>query len=237
MMILWCASAGLVMGCWLNWLADYLPRFAADRSAQKQFELHPKFASALASLLITLVFRKNQRNPVARLNLAVELLMAFLFAFAWVRFGWSPNFFLLAFADAFFVLIALIDLKYRLILNVLVFPAMVAAVGLPFVASGVNLLAVLGGGAFGLVIFWLAARVRPGELGFGDIKLAALIGLILGFPYAVWALLIGVLTGGIAVIVLLFAHGANLKTRIPYAPFLCLGALTTLAFAPLLTFR
>ena len=114
---------------------------------------------------------------------------------------------------------------------------MVAALGVPFVAPGVNLLSVLVGGAFGLVIFGLAARVRPGELGFGDIKLATFNGLILGFPYAVWELLIGVLAGGIAVIVLLFTHGANLKTRIPYAPFLCLGALTTLAFAPLLTFR
>ena len=235
-MILWCVVAGLAMGGLLNWLADYLPRFAADRSERKRFELRPRFASALASLLIAIVIRRNPRSPIARLNLAVELVMAFLFVFAGVRFGWSLNFFLLAFADAFFVLIALIDLKYRLILNVLIFPAMAATLFVQFVAPGTNLPAVLVGGAFGLVIFWLAARVRPGELGFGDIKLATLIGLILGFPCAVWALLIGVLAGGIAVIVLLFAHGANLKTRIPYAPFLCLGALTTLAFAPLLTF-
>ena len=272
-MILWCAVAGLVVGSWLNWLADYLPRFSADHSARHRFASapRPKFTFALASLLAARVLHKNPageqgrrgagdasaiaqqrsgketlRRPsaVSPLNLAIELLMAFLFTAAWVRFGWSPNLLLLASLDSFFVLIALIDYKYRLILNVLIFPALAATLGFavlttwlaPFAAPGMfRLPAMLVGGAFGLAIFWFAAWIRPGTLGFGDVKLAALIGLVLGFPYAVCALLIGVLAGGVAVIVLVLTRQADLQARIPYAPFLCLGAVSAFGFAPLLT--
>jgi leader peptidase (prepilin peptidase)/N-methyltransferase len=191
----------------------------------------------LTGLFAAILFRKDPKNAIAWRDLAVELLMAFLFVIAWLRFGWSLNFFILAAVDAFFVLIALIDLKYRLVPNTLVFPAMAATLFAQFVAPGANLPAALVGGAFGLTIFWLAAWLRPGELGFGDVKLATLIGLMLGFPYAVWALLIGVFAGGIAVIFLLFARQASLQTRIPYAPFLCLGAVSVFGFVPLLTIR
>lgn len=234
-MILCCAVAGLVVGSWLNWLADCLPRFAANQSARKHLE--PRFTFALGDVLAAWVFRGKNKVSVPWLNLGVELLIAFLFAFAWVRLGLSPNLALLAFVDAFFVLIALIDLKYRLVLNVLVLPAMVVTLFVQLVAPETSLLAALAGGAFGLAIFWIAARVRPGELGAGDVKLATLIGLILGFPNAVWALLIGVLAGGIAVIVLLLTRQANLQTQIPYAPFLCLGAVSMFVFAPLLTIK
>ncbi|MEW5718483.1 MAG: A24 family peptidase [Chloroflexota bacterium] len=234
-MILLCVVAGLVIGSWLNWLADYLPRFTADRSLRNRPE--PRFAFALGNFLAAGIFRRKTKNAIPRLDLGVELLMAFLFAFAWARDGWSLNFFLLVGIGAFYVLIALIDFKYRLIPNVLVFPALAATLLVQFVAPGTNLRAAIVGGAFGLVVFWLAAYVRPGELGFGDVKLAALIGWMLGFPNAVWALLIGVFAGGIAVLAFLLTRRGNLQTRIPYAPFLCLGALSVFAFAPLLTIR
>ncbi len=234
-MILWSIIAGLVIGSWLNWLADYLPRFAADRSARNRLE--PMFASATLNFLATIVFRRKNGNAIPRLNLAVELLMALFFAFAWARDGWSLNFFLFASIGAFYVLIVLIDFKYRLIPNVLVFPALAATLFVQIVAPGTHLLAAIVGGAFGLAVFALAAYVRPGELGFGDVKLAMLIGLMLGFPNAVWALLIGVFAGGIVALALLLTRRGNLQTRIAYAPFLCLGALSVFALAPWLTIR
>jgi prepilin signal peptidase PulO-like enzyme (type II secretory pathway) len=49
----------------------------------------------------------------------------------------------------------------------------------------------------------------------------------LGFPYILWALLAGTGAAGVAAIWLM-RRGASAKTRIPYAPFLCLGAQVAL---------
>jgi leader peptidase (prepilin peptidase)/N-methyltransferase len=94
------------------------------------------------------------------------------------------------------------------------------------------MLAVLLGGAFGFAIFALAAFVRPGGLGGGDVKLATLIGLVFGFPNALWALMIGIFVGGTLAIFMLLSHRGDSKSEIPYAPFLCLGALVALYYNP-----
>jgi prepilin signal peptidase PulO-like enzyme (type II secretory pathway) len=65
-------------------------------------------------------------------------------------------------------------------------------------------------------------------MGAGDVKLAALIGLMVGFPRVLWALALGVLAGGVTSILLLLFRLRGLKSYIPYAPFLCSGAIITL---------
>ncbi len=132
---------------------------------------------------------------------------------------------------AFFILVAIIDLRYHLVLNALIFPAMALTLLVRY-ASGANMLGVLIGGAFGFAIFALAALVRPGGLGGGDVKLATLIGFVFGFPNALWALMVGVLAGGVVTIFLLLSHRGNAKSMMPYAPFLSFGALVALVFNP-----
>jgi leader peptidase (prepilin peptidase)/N-methyltransferase len=99
-------------------------------------------------------------------------------------------------------------------------------------ASGGDALAVLVGGAFGFAIFAAVALVRPGELGGGDVKLATWIGFVFGFPNALWALMVGVFAGGAIAVVLLASHRGDSKSEMPYAPFLCLGALVALLYNP-----
>jgi prepilin signal peptidase PulO-like enzyme (type II secretory pathway) len=163
----------------------------------------------------------------------VELFTAILFAYLWERFGPSWKLLLLAFNCSFFLLVAIIDLRYRLVLNVMVYPAMVVALLLRLVLPGSSAGTALAGGAIGLAPFLLTALLRPGGLGGGDVKLATLIGLILGFPNVLWALALGILAGGITAILLLLTHLGELKSHIPYAPFLCLGAIVALLYNPL----
>ena len=82
-------------------------------------------------------------------------------------------------------------------------------------------------------VFLLAALIRRGGLGGGDIKLAALIGLVVGFPEVLWALAAGIVAGGIAALILVFLARWEIKSHIPYAPFLCLGAIIALLYNPL----
>jgi leader peptidase (prepilin peptidase)/N-methyltransferase len=161
-----------------------------------------------------------------------------LYAYLWTRFGPTWNLILFAFVCSFFILIAVVDLKYRLVLNVMVYPAIAMALLRSFILPDLTLLSAVIGGAFGLVIFLAAALLRPGDLGGGDVKLAALIGLTFGFPYALWALMVGIFAGGIAAVALLLTRRWGPKSHIPYAPFLCLGALIALFYNPIsLIFR
>ena len=141
---------------------------------------------------------------------------------------------MLAFYCSFLLLIAVIDLRYQLVLNVLIYPAAVVALLLRFVHPGGDALTTLLGGAVGLIFFSLVALLSRGGMGAGDVKLAALIGLMVGFPQVVWALTLGILAGGIVALFLFLTHLRDLKSYMPYAPFLCLGAAIIVIYNPVL---
>lgn len=230
-MALVCIAAGLAIGSLIGWAVDYVPRFAANVPASiprsKQYRL------ALWQWLQSLVSRRgSQFLAVEWSRVAVELGTALLLAYLWQGYGLSPRFFYLAFTSSFFLLAALVDLKYRLVLNALIYPAGVLALLSHAMPPGRETLLSLMGGAFGLLPFLLAILLKPDGIGAGDVKLATLIGLVVGFPQVVYALVIAVLAGGIAVAVLLLTRRWKLTSYIPYAPFLCLGAILILIYVP-----
>lgn len=245
-MIFLCALMGLLIGTFLNWASDYLPRFTTsgvDASFNPFGRLRagspPSPGSALWRLLTSSVSQRNltrlQKPSLTWtwLDVAVELFTALLFACLWARFRLSWRLLVMALTCAFFLLIAIIDLKYRLVLNVLVYPAAVVALLLHSVPPGRNTLITLLGGAVGLSPFLLVALLKPGSIGGGDIKLAALIGLVTGFPQVLWAVTLGILAGGITAFALLLTRRWGPGSYIPYAPFLCLGAVFSLVYDPL----
>jgi leader peptidase (prepilin peptidase)/N-methyltransferase len=143
---------------------------------------------------------------------------------------------------AFLALIAVIDLEHRLILH----PVSWFGAGLGLLVGILQkgiLVTLLGGAAgygimFGLYLLGIAfnrlmAKIRNQEvddaLGFGDVNLAGIIGLMLGWPEIVGGLLLAILAGGIisGLIMLVMALLRKYKamTAIPYAPFIILGAI------------
>jgi leader peptidase (prepilin peptidase)/N-methyltransferase len=141
-------------------------------------------------------------------------------------------------------LITVIDIEHRLILHNVSLPAAgaIAILGIfpPGIGIGGTLLGGLAGAAFGFAMFAggqafgaIVARMRGAPLreipfGFGDVTFAGLIGLGLGWPAVVYALVIGVFAAGAFSLAFLLA--ANIRGRyeafraIPYGPFLALGA-------------
>ncbi|HVU12889.1 MAG TPA: prepilin peptidase, partial [Phototrophicaceae bacterium] len=83
---------------------------------------------------------------------------------------------------------------------------------------------------FAFATFFLASLLVPGGLGGGDVKLAALIGAVLGFPLVLGALIVGALASAVTIVVLITIFRRTLKDSIPYAPFLCLGVLAILIY-------
>jgi leader peptidase (prepilin peptidase)/N-methyltransferase len=143
-----------------------------------------------------------------------------------------------------FLLITVIDLEHRLILHVVVLPAAIILGTIGILDPARGALKTLGGGLAGAGSFYLLfllgaafaraiARSRQKPLdevafGFGDVTLAGLIGLIVGWPAVVPALLLGILTAGVFslghVLVMLLRHRYSAFTPIAYGPFLILGA-------------
>lgn len=128
----------------------------------------------------------------------------------------------------YFLTVLVIDLEHRRVLDVMSGPAALVALLLAGVRGPAAFGSAVLGGAIGCGLFLLAAVLSRGKLGVGDIKLAAVIGLITGYPRVVPALFLGVLLGGLASLALLIAGRIGLKSYIAYAPYLCLGALATL---------
>jgi leader peptidase (prepilin peptidase)/N-methyltransferase len=65
-------------------------------------------------------------------------------------------------------------------------------------------------------------------MGWGDVKLAALIGLVTGFPLIFLAMFLGIVGGGLTAAILLLAKLKSRKDAIPFGPFLSLAAMITL---------
>jgi len=136
------------------------------------------------------------------------------------------------------VALAVIDIRHRIIPNRVVYPSLLtfaayilivglAGGGLDVIRAAIGMLAY--GGALLVVAF-----ISPRGMGMGDVKLAALIGLVLGsvgLRYVTVAAGAGILLGGVGAIVALIA-GASRKKAIPFGPFLAAGALVAAFLAP-----
>lgn len=126
------------------------------------------------------------------------------------------------------LVVTIADLRARLVPNRALAVATVIVISLATATDPGSLpergLAALGAGCFLLA----AALTRPGAMGLGDVKLAAVLGLYLGRG-VVAALLVAFVSGSIAGLALIARHGWTARSRtIPFAPFLSLGALAVL---------
>ena len=173
------------------------------------------------------------------------ILSAALFAVFGYALAGSPS--LLALRSIFvLVLVQVIffDFEHHLILDRVIFPAMVLAL----LVSLTPLLSVrlglwgqawwagigmgLAAGLLFLLIAFLGSALFKGEaLGFGDVKLATFMGLLLGWPFTFTALFYGVLLAAIGAVVFIVTH-RSMRGTIAYGPYLAAAALLVLLQLP-----
>ena len=128
-----------------------------------------------------------------------------------------------------------IDLDHRLILNKVTYPAAVAALVISIFQPQEALFGSLPGvvdhilaGVLGFTFFLTVALIKPGGMGWGDVKLAGLIGLVTGLGMVMLALFIGIFAGGVIVAALLLLKIKGRKDAIPFGPFLVIGPMIAL---------
>lgn len=157
-------------------------------------------------------------------------------------FGWrlGPHWVLLIRSLWVAVLVQVIffDLEHYLVLDRVLLPSAVAALLLSLVTPGLGIVpAVLTGLVTGLVfvaIAELGSLVFKAEaMGYGDVKLTAFLGLILGPRPTFNAIVLGVILAGVVAVALLLFRVRGMRDSISYGPFLAAGALASLfLFAP-----
>ena len=159
---------------------------------------------------------------------AVELATAALAAGCAYSFGLTLHALVAAFFCAALVTVSATDLEHRIIPNRIVLPAaaIVLAAQSALELSPEWAIAALGASGFLLV----AALVYPAGMGMGDVKLALLMGAMLGRTVPV-ALMVGMVAALAPSVVLFARHGAGArKMGIPLGPFLALGSVVALFF-------
>ncbi len=239
-MIILYALIGLVIGGVVNLLADVLP----DRRKKISTPTCPACGqprSAIQSLaVIAFLIGKRQcpacGRPIAWRNLSVELALAALFALLYYfDSDQLLKLVLASFFTAVLLLVTVTDFEHRLIPDRAILPSIVIAALVSPLWFGPGWYLALVGGAIGYGFFWLTVQLGErimgrGAMGWGDVKLAAFVGLITGFPGILTALVITIIAGGMISLLLLLTRVVNLRSGIPYGPFICLGGFITMLY-------
>lgn len=235
------ATFGLLVGSFLNVVIHRVPlrlSVVSPRSAC------PGCGTTLAErdnvpVVSWLVLRGRCRTCGMRISVRyplVELGSAVLFAAAAVRLGadWALPAFCLFFAAL--LAVSLIDLEHFIVPNRIVFPTLAISVPLLTTAAllegepGPMVTAVVGAllASNGLLVINL---ISPRGMGMGDVKLALLLGLFLGWlglGHVALGLFLGFLFGAVGGILLIALGVKSRKDPVPFAPFLAAGAVVAI---------
>jgi len=232
---------GLAVGSFLNVCIDRLPRGESILNPPSHCQAcHHRLAARdlipVFSYLRLYGRCRYCQASVPRRLLWVELATGGMFAFLYWHCGLTPELGVMAFYACIFIIIFVVDLEHGLVLNKVVYPGMVAALLIalflpqPWITQlklhGIANFAL--GGAIGFVILLLIAIISRGGMGWGDVKLAGLIGLATGFPLVFVALIMGAILGGLIAAALLAMKRRGRKEAIPFGPFLSVAAIITL---------
>jgi prepilin signal peptidase PulO-like enzyme (type II secretory pathway) len=236
---------GWIFGALINYLADVLP---LRRRLTKPFCIQCDTTQTWENYLIwprkcpTCSHPRNARVWVVEVFFIVASVLISLYPP--YRLGYWLGLIVLA----YFGVVVLIDLEYRLIMHpVSIFGAVL---GLIVGILRVTLPPTLKGGLAGFGIMWLlymlgilvikvvnrrrGLPVNDVALGFGDVNMSGVLGLMLGWPIILYSLVIAVLIAGLVSLIYLIIKLLSRKYEafmaIPYGPFLVLGAVIFIYF-------
>jgi leader peptidase (prepilin peptidase)/N-methyltransferase len=156
------------------------------------------------------------------------ILAPFAIVLCIIDFGISADAFVASLFSVVLVYLAVFDVEHRLIPNRVVLPAAAAVLALQIALHPDHTLEWIGAAVGTAGFFFATAVVYPPGLGMGDVKLALLIGAMLG-TQVVGAVLFAAFSAAIFGAALMLRHGVDARKRaMPFGPFLAFGALLAL---------
>lgn len=184
-------------------------------------------------------------NTVKPHILLVELGTGAIFAYLVYRYGLSWELSLSIFYSLLLMILLVTDIEKMLIPNAITYPGLLMVLLLSAVIMLLHfrppwsfllpvewlnnyLLNAIAGCLTGFVLLLLVVIVSRGGMALGDVKLAALMGFMVGFPMVLVGLFVAVILGGLVAVVLLIAKRKGKKDPIPFGPFLCIGGMVAM---------
>ncbi len=231
-----CALLGLVIGSFLNVVIYRVPRqlsVVSPRSAciSCGMPIQDRDNVPVVSWLILRGRCRNCSSPISVRYPLVELASGIVFAGAAARIGfhWDLAAYLVMLASL--LALSLIDLEHLVLPKRIVYPSIATVFALLILAAAVDdrwhdlFVAVISAVAW-FVVFFIINAVSPRALGFGDVRLAPLLGLglgWLGFRYVILGFFSANLIGALVGVALIATKRMSRHQQIPYGVFLALG--------------
>ncbi len=229
---------GLIVGSFLNVVIHRLPRgesiiFPPSHCPRCRVEIPFYHNIPLLSYVILLGRCRSCRARISPQYPLVEGLTALSFWLAYSAFGLTLHAAAAAVFICLMIALAAIDLEHMILPDELT----LGGAALFFIYSFFNpeigqldaVLSGLGAALFFAALFFFYLKVRKIEgLGFGDVKMALLMGLFLGLHRLTVAILLASLSGLLVGIFFIVFKKKNLKLALPFGPFLALGSCVSL---------
>jgi len=245
---------GLFIGSFLNVLVDRLPREESVIKGRSHcercknelawFDLIPLFSFiALKGKCRYCHAHLSFYYPIVEVITGILFVLVFIFVnqedvtykVLSIRYVWELLYYL--FITSSLIVIFFTDLRYGIIPDKIIFPAiLVSATYLILLNVQHSMLPYLFSALGACLFFLFLFLITKGRgMGFGDVKFAFLMGLILGFPKIVVSLYVAFLTGAIVGCILIIWRKKKLSgTSIPFGPFLAIGVLVAIFYGEIL---
>ena len=234
------AFAGLIVGSFLNLCIDRFPRDESILGARSHCDscghrLRLRDLIPIASYFLARGHCHFCGLRVPIRNLIVEVSTVVLFGLIWLRYPGSYETMLVAFYSSLLIIFLVINIERGEILNRVAYPAIAVAMVLALFVQERSAFEMLAGGLIAFTVVFLISLRFPSRIGLGDAKLAAFIGLAVGYPYVWLVLFLALVIGGIIASVLVLGKVVGQKRPLALAPFLAGAAFVTMLFgAPIM---
>ena len=235
------ALCGSVIGSFLNVVIHRIPAgesvvSPASACPECDTAIRPYDNIPIVSWLVLHGKCRDCKAPISVRYPLVEVLNALLWVGCYAYFGWSLEFIAFLYLTSAGLALTMIDLAVHRLPNVIVLPSYLALggiflagaiIGVPWGGDWSQLLRAALAGLSLYVFYFLIVLIYPRGMGFGDVKLAGVLGAALGW-FGWGHLLVGsfaaFVLGGVLSIGLLLTGKAKRGTGIPFGPWMILGS-------------
>ena len=230
MFVVW----GLLIGSFLNVCIHRLPLKQSvvtprSRCPECGYELSWKDNIPVLSYAALRGRCRSCARPISLRYPVIEIVTALVFFIHWEAFGLTPLLFVrVAFACALIVHF-MIDLEHQILPDVINLPGIVVGFVCSFFVPPGPLMSALGIVAGGGLLWaiaeaWLRLR-KVDAMGFGDVKMLAMIGAFLGIKLVFLTFVLSSLIGGVVGAALIATRRGHMATRVPFGTMLAVAAL------------
>lgn len=165
----------------------------------------------------------------------IELITGLLFYLLFLKFGLSGAFISHSILCSILIIVTFIDIEFQIIPNELVLIGAIVGIILILIEISVHWMDAIigmfiGGGIYLIVAILSQFLLKKEGMGGGDIKLMAMIGLMIGWKLTIISILLSVYIGGLIGGLLLLLRIKKRGDVIPYGPFIAIGTILSIFF-------